>query len=399
MPVRLLLLAMIAMLVQQSFAFMATVVLPVAAPAVAHDLGLEPALIGGYSVFLYSVGFLSALGCGGFIIRYGALRMSQVSLALMGLGLTLASFGYIGTFALGAMFTGLGSAISTPASSEILARFSPPGYAPLVFSVKQTGVPAGGIIAGMLVPFLIGLDDWRLAFQVCAGMCFALAVLLQPLRAGFDDTRQPGYRITLTQVLARLKEVGVHRDRREMAILCFAYVGVQSIFGIFFVTYLVNGLGYDLTLAGQIFAGAQAVSIGARIFWGWLASRYATPRFALALFGIAMAVACAVCGLITRDWSVVAVTAVAVAYSATAISFHGVMIAEIARISPPGQVGAVTGGVLAFANAGMLAYPALFGLLLAVSGGYELGFALLAVPALVVGFALLRPAVAPAGAS
>ena len=39
------------------------------------------------------------------------------------------------------MAIGIGSSVSTPASSHLLARYSPPKYAPLIFSVKQTGVP------------------------------------------------------------------------------------------------------------------------------------------------------------------------------------------------------------------------------------------------------------------
>ena len=38
--------------------------------------------------------------------------------------------------------------MSSPAGSEILQRFSPPPIRNLVFSIKQTGVPLGGVLAG-----------------------------------------------------------------------------------------------------------------------------------------------------------------------------------------------------------------------------------------------------------
>lgn len=379
------------MLVQQSFAFMATLVLPVAAPAISEDLHISPALIGGYSFFLYSIAFISALSCGGFIIRFGPLRMSQVSLLLMTAGLLTAAAGNLIGFAIGAMLIGFGSAISTPASSEILARYSPLRYAPLIFSIKQTGVPAGGILAGMLVPWLIRIDGWQLAFWTAGAMCLILAFTLQPLRSDFDSNRELNHRVSLHQIRQNLRGVYRYKDRREMALMCFTYVGVQSIFGIFFVIYLVDSLDYELMLAGNIFAGAQIVSIIARVFWGWMASRFVSPRLTLALFGVAMSISCLACGLLTNEWNLIAVVGIAIAYAATAISFHGVMMAEIARISPQGEVGLVTGGILAFASLGMLTYPTLFGILLAVTDSYGLGFVGASIPALIVGLMLLTP--------
>ncbi|HKK23517.1 MAG TPA: MFS transporter, partial [Pseudohaliea sp.] len=145
-----------AMLVQQAFAYFAALVLPNMAPAVAADLGIDPNLIGYYTGLLYFCSSFGQLSCGGFILRFGAVRMSQISLLMMGAALMLGYLGAIWAFAVGAMIIGVGSSVSTPASSHLLARYSPPKYAPLIFSVKQTGVPVGGLMAGMLIPLLLG---------------------------------------------------------------------------------------------------------------------------------------------------------------------------------------------------------------------------------------------------
>jgi len=83
------------------------------------------------------------------------------------------------------------------------------------------------------------------------------------------------------------------------------------------------------------------------------------------------------------------VTAIAIAYSATAISWHGVVLAEIAKLSKAGETATNTGGVLAFATGGQTAYPALFGLLLAITGSFGLGFIMAGPPALLVGLVFL----------
>ena len=81
------------------------------------------------------------MGCGSFIVRYGALRMSQVALVLLGGGIAVAAEGVAPGFAASAIIGGGGAAVSTPTSSQLLGRVSPPRLAPLVFSIKQTAVP------------------------------------------------------------------------------------------------------------------------------------------------------------------------------------------------------------------------------------------------------------------
>ena len=76
---------------------------------------------------------------------------------------------------------------------------------------------------------------------------------------------------------------------------------------------------------------------------------------------------------------------IASALSVTAVSWHGVMLAEVARLSPVGRIGATTGAVLAFGDAGSLVLPLLFSAALSLTGGYSAGFLIGATLALFVG--------------
>jgi hypothetical protein len=75
--------------------------------------------------------------------------MSQVALVLLGCGIAVAAEGSLSGFGASAII-GVG-AVSTPTSSQLLA-VSPSRLAPVVFSIKQTAVPAGLLISGFLVP-------------------------------------------------------------------------------------------------------------------------------------------------------------------------------------------------------------------------------------------------------
>src|SRR5690606_37923259 len=108
------------------------------------------------------------------------------------------------------ILVGSGTALSVPAGSHIIARHASPRHAPLIFSIKQTGVPVGGILAGVIIPMLALRYGWQGGFVGAAMLCFGLAVLLQPLRARLDDKRQPGARLSLGAVAAGVGEV-MHR--------------------------------------------------------------------------------------------------------------------------------------------------------------------------------------------
>ncbi|HJP20302.1 MAG TPA: MFS transporter [Alphaproteobacteria bacterium] len=381
-----------AMLAQQSFASMAQLVVPVAAPVLSDALGLEPALIGVYTSILFAMSMLGALSSGLFIQRYGGLRVSQVSLLAIALALILAAFetGHMVLFAISPAVLGLGMSVSTPASSQILSRYAPPRLAPVVFSIKQTGVPVGGMLAGILVPLFIVHLDWRGALAATGLMCLVLALGLQPLRREFDQDRDPEQNLALGELGRTLRQVTGLAALRELALATFVFVGLQAIFGAFFVTYLVKGLGHPLQTAGSILSASLAAAIGARILWGWVASRYVAPKVVLGLLGLVMAAASVGLALITPAWSLAAIGATAVLFTSTAMSWHGVLLAEVARLAPEGRVGAATGGVLFFTSAGLMVYPAVFGIILALTGSYGLGFALACLPALAVGIRFLR---------
>ena len=388
-PAKWLWLAVVAMLIQQAFSYMSTLVLPIAAPAISEATGLSIALVGVYTAIMYVASTLSAGGSGAFIQRFGALRVSQAALVLMGLGLVFSWPGWTILFALTAFVIGAGSAVSTPASSDILGRYAPRRHAPLIFSVKQTGVPVGGILAGALVPALTIALGWEGAFIACGAMCLVLAFVLQPLRAEFDQYRVRSHRISMWAVVHTVRAVLVHPRLRELALCSVSWVGLQAIYGAFLFAFLADGLGYPPETAGWVFAAGNAAAVGARILWGWIASRFVNTRILLGWLAVVMAGASIATAGFGPGWPLIAIVAVAVVYAGTAISWHGVLLAEIARLSPVDRIGAMTGGVLLFTSTGIMVYPLIYGALLEATGSYAPGFIAAAVPALYTGLRML----------
>jgi MFS family permease len=379
-----------AMMMQQAFATMSSMALPVLAPPIIAHLGVGAGLIGPFVSLMYVVAMVTSLAAGAFILRFGALRLSQVCLLFSSMGLILAASGFMAAIVVAALFLGLGSGPSTPASSHILARFSPPRLAPLVFSIKQTGVPVGAMLAGSLMPFLAIRFGWPVALLAAAGLCLALAISLQPLRAGFDDDRQPRRPLGLRHIGATLRLVGRSRRLREAGLAMFVFTGLQMTFGSFLVAFLVDALDFTLTAAGLVFALGQAAGFVGRIMWGWVASRYVSARLLLGLLGLGMSAAGVAVGLFGPGWGTPAVALVSILFGLTGIGYQGLLLAETARHAPPGQVGVVTGGVVFFAYAGMVVFPALAGAIYGLTGAYGYGFFAAAALTLPTGIMFLR---------
>ena len=390
---QLLLVALGAMFLQQTFAALGRNLPSIIAPAILEDLALDPAWLGVYVALGAAAALVFQLGCGSYIIRYGALRTSQAALVMLGAGLAIGAAGPLALFAISAVIGGGGSAISTPASSHLLGRYSPPRQAPLVFSIKQTAVPAGLLLAGLLGPLMTLWWGWRGAMLAGAAACVVFAVLLQPWRATFDGDRDASRAFHFSDFAATLAVVLRRPALRQLALACFAFNGLQMVFTAYFVTYLV-ALGHGLAAAGFVFSMATLVAVPGRILWGWVGSGLAEPRTVMAWLALGMAASTVLVGFSGPDWSLWLLGLAGAGLSLTALSWHGVLLAEAARLAPEGMRGAATGGVLSFGQVGALLLPLAYAGVLAVSGSYAAGFMLCGAPALILGIALLRPGAA-----
>lgn len=377
------------MFLQQTFASIARSLPAVIAPAIIADLLIDPAWIGIYFGINAMASLVVQLGCGGFIVRYGALRMSQVSLGMLVIGSALLTFGTPGLLICSAIFSGCGSALSTPASSHLLGRCSPLRHLPLVFSIKQTAVPVGMLLCGLMGPALTQWYGWRGTMLASAAACAVFVLIMQPLRKVFDDDRLPDHPIQMSDLRATLTAVLRAPELRTLSFACLAFNGLQAVMMAYLVVYLTT-IGFTPVDAGYAFSVAVMVAVPCRIVWGWLSSGHVVPRMMMAVLALGMTASVTALGLCSADSPALLVTLAAAALSATALSWHGVLLAEAARAAPEGKRGAVTGGVLSIGQAGALAEPLVFSALLGLTGGYGPGFIICGIPALLVGVMLWR---------
>lgn len=381
-----------ATLAVQTLATMAMLSVPAAAPEVAHDLHVPGTLIGIFVSLVYTVGIASALGSPGFIHRHGAVRVSQViMLSVVAMLLASASGTVIG-LAVGAVLLGLSYGANAPAATHLLAPQTPPRVFNMIMSLRQIGVPLGGVLGSLLVPPITVAMGWRVALLIEVVPAVLLCVALQGPRERWDSLRNPRHNLPgvrgLWQPFRLLRE-----DRRlvGLSVASFLFSGVQLCFMAFMTVHLTTAAGFDLVGAGQALATYQVAGAVSRPIWGWIADRFLTPTQTLALQGFVMAGSAVAAGQFGPHWPIWLVLAVATVAGATASGYTGIAYAEYARIGGARRTEA-TGLGTAVMFFGVTVIPSAFGLAVTVMRGYGDAYAALGVLAMIGAGVLCLPA-------
>ncbi len=382
-------LSVVLTLLIQAMVSMAVFTPPVLAPVAASALGLANSSAGLSTAIIYFGAALAALVSAGFIARLGPLRTSQVCLLLVALGIASMAIGQSWLAAVGALLIGFGYGPITPSSSAILSERSPPHLRAFIFSLKQTGVPVGGVLAGALVPLLMHAAGWRVAALVVAAAAMVLLVLIQGARPAVDAGRDRSATLRGMRVREPLRMVWNHRDLRRMALASFAYSGIQMCLGSYLVVLLHDVAGFSVSAAGAALSVAMAGGIIGRIGWGVVCDRGVPPRVLLGSLGIAMSLLAFTMPLIGTSWPWPAVLVLAFCFGATAVGWNGVHLSEIARVASD-QAAAATGGTLAITYTGVVLMPLLIWVAVALGLGYGTGFVLVGLITLSRGLSFFR---------
>jgi MFS family permease len=358
----------------QAMVAAAVLAIPAVAPRVAGSLGISVTYVGLFVSVAYAAAILASLASGTATARYGSIRISQVSLILCAAGLVLCTIPSPWTLALGAVLVGLGYGPITPASSHLLARTTPVHRIALVFSVKQTGVPLGGVLAGALVPGLQAMVGWQAAVACVAGLCVLCACAAQSLRKRFDVDRDVSRRLALGQLLEPVRLVMRHPPLRLLAVSSFLFAFAQVSLTAYAVTYLASDLRYGLVAAGAMFAVSQSGGVLGRVWWGYVSDRWLGARRMLVVLGALMSACALATASLQPALPTVLVGGVLFVFGASAIGWNGVYLSEVARAAPAGQAGIATGGTLAITFLGNVLGPAVFGAIAGLFGSYRAGF-------------------------
>ena len=365
----------------QVSAAIATQLVPVLAPELARDLGLDPALIGVYSVIMWITAGLISLPAGELSDRFGGARVAQMTLVLSTLSLGVVVIAHPLAFVGMAVLLGAAWSLQGPAGARVLIHVVPPQHRSLMFSVRQTGVQVGFLVASFSLPALNDVFGWRGTACVLAAVLAVMLLAFRPLVRGIDEQAAMG---ASDPPKARLTD-GWHRVQRDpvlqgLGVAIGIYSATQFCMNGFFVIYAVTELNFGLAEAAAMLGVAQFAAFVARLFWGFVADRYIGPLRLLIGLGLCMAVCGMDIGALPSDPPRMAMTALVFLMGATSGGWNGVLLAEIARRAPD-AAGLVT-GTLQVANYVSLIIGPIIVAVAGAAGSYGLGFGIVAGSAL-----------------
>ena len=348
---------------------------PILAPDAQQDIGVSAAAVGLVTALIYLASVPSALISGLLVSRIGAIRVSQLCVLFSSTGIILISTGDPLIIVIGALVVGIGYGAVTPSSSTVLADQAPKNVRSLIFSIKQSGVPIGGAIAGTLVPFLIYRFGWREAAIITGLIGFFVIVLAQLIQKKIDrlTLRSPELAQSLS-LIKPIKFVFADRKLRELAVSSFAFSGMQMSLGSYLVVMLTEQAQLTVAVAGYALSVAMIAGVIGRLFWGGLADYGISPRRVLGFLGFLMGLSASAICFVNSEFSITLVYVLAFFFGASAVGWNGVYIAEVARIAPKGQTGMATGGSLAMTYSGVVLLPTSFWLIYLITNSYIWGF-------------------------
>ena len=371
---------MTVLVVGQSVGTMGTTMIPAVAPKVAQTYGISSALIG-YQISMLACAMIFALAFGAkFNRRWGSTRMQMIGLALIAIGGLIAILPHVAFFFAASIALGLGYGVLTPSASNLLLRFTPAERRNLIFSIKQAGVPLGGIGAALIAPAVAVNFGWQWAIAGNSLALFGLVYVLGRARPHWDTDIDPKAPIG-GHPFASVMDNWRHPVLRLLALSGGTFVIVQFGISTFTVILFNEELGWGLIEAGIVLTASQLGGVAGRIFWGWMADRMGSAFRSLVILGVVMVVAALLCFTLTPNWPMLAACALFFVFGSTASGWNGAFLAEIARIVPAEQISPLTGGALIYVNTGKALGPVLCANLFLLTGDYTITFAMLALPA------------------
>jgi predicted MFS family arabinose efflux permease len=186
-----------------------------------------------------------------------------------------------------------------------------------------------------------------------------------------------------------LRDVFANPPLRRLGLTSFVYAMSQVVYLTFLVSMLNLELGFTLATAAALLAASQAVSMAARVFWGYVSDRWVDPARLIAFLGLAMGLCLTVLGLAPAGlpwWGMLAITT---ACAATAVAWNGVFYADLVRYVAASEVAATTGATQFLTFSGGVFGTAVFAALVSATGSYTAVFTFMGLLPALTGVALL----------
>jgi MFS family permease len=225
---------------------------------------------------------------------------------------------------------GAAYAASTPAGGRaILAWFDRDRG--IAMGIRQTGVPVGGLLGALTLPFVAHVAGLRGAFVYAAVITLITTLIaVVPYRES-PDTRAGDS--SLRSVARGMRTLA--RDPRLIGVTltCMILSGIQQTMNAFVTVTGVTIVGVSPAVAALAFACAQGAAVGGRLGWGFVSDRLLHGERLVPLAAICVLAALATAALsASHAGGVVPLFAAAIVLGFSGAGWNGLMAAALAEV-------------------------------------------------------------------
>jgi sugar phosphate permease len=341
------------------------------APFIQDDYSLSRAQVGLLNLALGLGSYLTVAVSGRLIDRLGERSMILASGLIAGVfaAVTLASHGFVSTVTL-IVIIAAGVAISTPAGSKAVMGWFEVKVRGTAMSIRQVGIPLGGMVSAIVLPPLALIGGWRGALTVAgglavlgAGLCFVF--YREPPKIALPAGGLPA--------LVSFRSIVTNRNLWLITMYSIAMIAAQFTFGLYLVVFAHERLGLSEVSSGALLALAQGVAVGARIGWGIVSDRAfgGDRRPAMAIIAVMAGVSSIGFSFLHLGVPLWVVTIAVIVLGASAIGWNGLYVTAVSELAGQAAAGTALGLSLAVTQLGVLIIPPLFGLLVDRTGSYQ----------------------------
>lgn len=345
------------------------------APFYQQDLDLSRAQIGLFFSAFYSGMAGLSLAAGWLADRLGVRATTLNGHLVLGLCTAAAALAPSFGWAFGAFFfAGLGYSFLNPSSTKgVMAWFYRDERA-TAMGIKQTGVPAGGVLAALLGPPLVLWVGWRGALAGFGVMNFLFGFLFW---AFWRDPREERDNADASpRVADKARDSLSVRSLLSVSLGTALMLVAQMSLITFLPLYLKEEMGLSAYWASQALALTQAGAMIGRIGWGVVSDRLFKGRrkVVLVLVAALSVLLTLLLSLLPGGTAISIIVPLIFVAGICMVGHQGVSYALIGEIAGKARTGAAMGLVISINSIGAIFGTPLFGYIVDASGSYSVAW-------------------------
>lgn len=349
------------------------------APFYQHDLDLSRAQIGLFFSAFYSGMAGLSFAAGWLADRLGVRATTLNGHVALGLCTTSAALAPSFSWAFVSFFlAGLGYSFLNPASTKGVMTWFQRDERATAMGMKQTGVPAGGVVAALLAPPLVLLVGWRGALAGLGAINLFCGFFFWALWR--EPKEEPGGRAAGPAALQQERERLSLRTLLSVSMGTALLLVAQMSLITYVPLYLKEAMGLSAYWASQALAFTQGGAMVGRIGWGVVSDRlFGGRRKAVLLLIGALSIALTLLlSAIPRGTGLGVIAPLIFLAGLCMVGYQGVSYALIGEIAGKARTGAAMGFVITINSIGAIFGTPLFGYLVDTTGSYVLAWRALA---------------------